>query len=34
VDFDHLLNTAFEQIRHYAVSDIAVSLLCCGRSTI
>jgi uncharacterized membrane protein len=25
-DFDHLLDTAFEQIRHYAVNDIAVSL--------
>jgi uncharacterized membrane protein len=25
-DFDHLLDTAFEQIRHYAASDIAVSL--------
>lgn len=25
-DFDHLLDTAFDQIRHYAVSDIAVSL--------
>ena len=24
-DFDHLLDTAFEQIRHYTVSDIAVS---------
>ena len=26
IDFDHLLDTAFEQIRHYAVNDIAVSL--------
>ena len=26
IDFDHLLDTVFEQIRHYAVSDIAVSL--------
>jgi uncharacterized membrane protein len=25
-DFDHLLETAFEQIRHYAVNDMAVSL--------
>jgi uncharacterized membrane protein len=25
-DFDHLIDTAFEQIRHYAVNDIAVSL--------
>ena len=25
-DFDHLLDTAFEKIRHYAVNDIAVSL--------
>nr|WP_156964568.1 DUF2254 family protein [Methylocapsa aurea] len=25
-DLDHLLDTAFEQIRHYAVNDIAVSL--------
>jgi uncharacterized membrane protein len=25
-DFNHLLETAFEQIRHYAASDIAVSL--------
>jgi uncharacterized membrane protein len=25
-DFDHLLDTAFEQIRHYSVNDIAVSL--------
>jgi uncharacterized membrane protein len=25
-DFDHLLETALEQIRHYAVNDIAVSL--------
>ena len=25
-DFDHLLDTAFEQIRHYAVNDIAKSL--------
>jgi uncharacterized membrane protein len=26
IDLDHLLDTAFEQIRHYAVNDIAVSL--------
>jgi uncharacterized membrane protein len=26
IDFDHLLDTAFEQIRHYSVSDVAVSL--------
>jgi uncharacterized membrane protein len=26
IDFDHLLDTAFEQIRYYAVSDVAVSL--------
>jgi uncharacterized membrane protein len=26
MDFNHLLDTAFEQIRHYAASDIAVSL--------
>jgi len=26
IDFDGLLDTAFEQIRHYAASDIAVSL--------
>src|SRR3984893_12536693 len=26
IDFDHLLDTAFEQIRHYAVNDIDVSL--------
>lgn len=25
-DFDHLLDTAFEQIRHYSVNDLAVSL--------
>ncbi|MGO9675193.1 MAG: DUF2254 domain-containing protein [Methylocella sp.] len=26
IDFDHLLDTAFEQIRHYSASDVAVSL--------
>jgi uncharacterized membrane protein len=26
IDFDHLLDTAFEQIRHYSVNDVAVSL--------
>ncbi len=26
IDFDHLLDTAFEQIHHYSVSDVAVSL--------
>jgi uncharacterized membrane protein len=26
IDFHHLLDTAFEQIRHYSVSDVAVSL--------
>jgi uncharacterized membrane protein len=26
IDFDHLLDTALEQIRHYSVSDVAVSL--------
>jgi uncharacterized membrane protein len=26
IEFDHLLDTAFEQIRHYSVSDVAVSL--------
>ncbi|HTV33291.1 MAG TPA: DUF2254 domain-containing protein [Methylocella sp.] len=25
-DFDHLLDTAFEQIRHYSVNDVAISL--------
>jgi uncharacterized membrane protein len=33
-DFNHLLETAFEQIRHYAVSDIAVSLRILRRSMI
>ena len=26
IDFNHLLDTAFEQIRHYSAGDVAVSL--------